>query len=149
MIPEFFRRRPARYAGVRLRDLCAEMHRFFRDADVSALQAKQFSPEHLPEIAMSPHDAARCLVRNDVDYLPISAIAGRIATTPFVVYPPGIATIVPGERLDARAQPMLEYLQMFENSFNAFPGFDVEIQGIYREIDASGRIRLHTYVVTE
>ena len=24
-------------------------------------------------------------------------IAGRIATTPFVVYPPGIATIVPGE----------------------------------------------------
>ena len=68
-IPEFYRRRPARYAGVRLRDLCADMHRFFRAADVSALQAKQFSSEHLPEIALSPHDATRCLVRNDVDYL--------------------------------------------------------------------------------
>jgi ornithine decarboxylase len=148
-IPEFYRRRPGRYAGVRLRDLCGQMHRFFRDANVSALQAKQFSEAHLPDIALSPHDAARCLVRNDVDYLPIDAIAGRIATTPFVVYPPGIATIVPGERLTERAQPMIDYLKMFETCFNTFPGFDVEIQGLYRETDASGRVRLHTYVVAE
>jgi arginine/lysine/ornithine decarboxylase len=147
-IPEFYRRRPARYGGVRLKDLCAEMHRFHRAADVSTLQARQFSPAHLPEIALSPHDATRCLVRNDVDYLPIDAIAGRIATTPFVVYPPGIATIVPGERLTERAQPMIDYLKMFEASFNAFPGFEVEIQGVYRETDASGRVR-HTYVVAE
>ncbi|MFG1301543.1 Orn/Lys/Arg decarboxylase N-terminal domain-containing protein [Xanthobacter sp. V3C-3] len=148
-IPEFFRRRPARYAGVRLRDLCGDMHRFFRAADVSGLQARQFSAQHLPEIALSPHDAARCLVRNDVDYLPIDAIAGRIATTPFVVYPPGIATIVPGERLGDRARPMIDYLKMFEACFNAFPGFDVEIQGVYRETDGMGRVRLHTYVVAE
>ncbi len=148
-IPEFFRRRPQRYAGVRLRDLCGEMHRFFREANVSRLQAQQFCPEHLPEMAMSPHDAARCLVRNDVDYLPIDAISGRIATTPFVVYPPGIATIVPGERLTERAQPMIDYLKMFEASFNTFPGFEVEIQGVYREIDATGRVRLYTYVVSE
>ena len=149
VIPEFYRRRKARYAGVRLRDLCAEMHRFFRAADVSALQAKQFAPAHLPDIALSPHDATRCLVRNDVEYLPIDQIAGRIATTPFVVYPPGIATIVPGERLTARAQPMIDYLRMFEASFNTFPGFEVEIQGVYRETDASGKVRLHSYVVRE
>lgn len=148
-IPEFFRRRPARYAGVRLKDLCGDMHRFFRAADVSALQARQFSAAHLPEIVLSPHDAARCLVRNDVDYLPIDAIEGRIATTPFVVYPPGIATIVPGERLGDRARPMIDYLKMFEACFNAFPGFDVEIQGVYRETDGAGRVRLHTYVVAE
>jgi ornithine decarboxylase len=148
-IPEFARRRPARYGGVRLRDLCGEMHRFFRNADVSALQAKQFTSEHLPEIALSPHAAARCLVRNDVDYLPIDEISGRIATTPFVVYPPGIATIVPGERLGARAKPMIDYLKMFETCFNTFPGFDVEIQGVYRKVDANGLIRLHTYVVSE
>jgi len=148
-IPEFYRRRPQRYAGVRLKDLCAEMHRFFRAADVSALQARQFSPQHLPEIALSPRDAARSLVRNDVEYLPIDSIEGRIAATPFVVYPPGIATIVPGERLTERAQPMIDYLKVFEASFNTFPGFEVEIQGVYRETDASGRVRLHTYVVAE
>jgi len=148
-IPEFYRSRRARYAGMRLRNLCGELHRFYRDANVSALQTRQFVPEHLPEIAMSPREAARRLVRNDVDYLPIDAIAGRVATTPFVVYPPGIATIVPGERLSARAQPMLDYLKMFEACFNAFPGFEVEIQGVYRETDAAGRVRLHTYVVAE
>ena len=52
----------------------------FDDASrlASALQAKQFSPNHLPEIALSPREAARRLVRNDVDYLPIDAIHGRI-----------------------------------------------------------------------
>ena len=147
VIPEFYRRREARYTGVRLRDLCGKMHHFFREADVSGLQAKQFKPEHLPQIALSPREATRHLVRNDVEYLPIDQIAGRVAATPFVVYPPGIATIVPGERLDERAQPMIDYLKMFERCFNTFPGFDVEIQGVYKELDASGHVRLHTYVV--
>jgi arginine/lysine/ornithine decarboxylase len=44
---------------------------------------------------------------------------------------------------------MIDYLKMFEASFNAFPGFEVEIQGVYRETDASGRVRLHTYVAAE
>jgi ornithine decarboxylase len=148
-IPEFYRRRATRYAGVRLRDLCADMHNFFRAADVRALQARQFRPEHMPEIALSPRDAARQLTSNNVDYVPIDAISGRIATTPFVVYPPGIATIVPGERLSERAQPMIEYLKMFEACFNTFPGFEVEIQGVYKEIDRDGRIRLYTYVMSE
>jgi ornithine decarboxylase len=149
VIPEFFRRRPVRYAGVRLRELCGDMHRFFRAADVSALQRKQFLPEHLPDIAMSPREASRYLVRNDVDYLPIDEISGRIAATPFVVYPPGIATIVPGERLSEQTRPMIDYLKMFEASFNAFPGFEVEIQGVYKEIDGAGRVRLFTYVISE
>jgi ornithine decarboxylase len=149
VIPEFCLRRQGRYAGRRLRDLCGDMHRFFRDADVSGLQARQFAPEHLPEMAMLPRDAARCLVRNDVDYLPIDSIVGRIATTPFVVYPPGIATIVPGERITEKAKPMVDYLKMFENCFNTFPGFDVEIQGVYRETDENGRVRLYTYMVSE
>ena len=148
-IPEFFQRRASRYADMRLRDLCGEMHRFFRDANVSALQARQFMPEHLPVIAMSPREAARALIRNEVDFLPIDQIAGRIAATPFVVYPPGIATIVPGERLTERTSPMIDYLKMFEACFNFFPGFDVEVQGLYKETDPSGRIRLHTYVVSE
>ena len=149
VIGEFVRRRPARYAGRRLRDLCDEMHAFFRDSGVSALQRAQFRPEHLPTPAMPPHRAVRELVRNNVDYVPIDQAQGRIAATLFVVYPPGIASIVPGERLDERARPMLDYLAMFERSANLFPGFDVEIQGVYRETAPDGAVRLHTYVVRE
>ena len=98
---------------------------------------------------MTPQEAGRHLVRNNVDYLPIDQIEGRVAATLFVVYPPGIATIVPGERLSARARPMIDYLKMFERSSNLFPGFDTEVQGVYREVDASGTTRFHTYVVRE
>ena len=149
VIGEFVRRRPARYAGVRLRDLCGEMHDFFRDSRVSDLQRAQFAPEHLPTPAVPPHEAVRQLVRNNVDYVPIDKAFGRIATTLFVVYPPGIASVVPGERLDERARPVLDYLMMFEKSANLFPGFDVEIQGIYREVEPDGRVRFFTYVVRE
>jgi ornithine decarboxylase len=148
-IGEFVRRRPARYAGIRLRDLCAEMHGFFRDSATSMLQRAQFAPEHLPTLAMPPHEAVRQMVRNNVDYVPVDQAFGRIATTMFVVYPPGIATIVPGERLDERARPMLDYLKMFERSANLFPGFEAEIQGVYRETEKDGAVRFYTYVVRE
>jgi ornithine decarboxylase len=148
-IPKFVAARPTRYRGVRLRDLCAEMHGFFRSQNVSALQKAQFTSEHLPDPVMAPYEAARYLVRNNVDYLPIDHIEGRIAVTLFVVYPPGIATIVPGERLGAKARPMIDYLKAFERSSNLFPGFEAEIQGIYRETDAAGNIRFHTYVARE
>jgi len=148
-IPQFVASRPQRYRGLRLRDLCAEMHSFFCAANVSALQKAQFISEHLPEPAMAPYEAARHLVRNNVDYLPIDEIEGRIAATLFVVYPPGIATIVPGERLSKRASPMIEYLKVFERSSNTFPGFESETQGVYREADAAGNIRFYTYVVRE
>jgi ornithine decarboxylase len=147
--PKFVAGRPKRYRGLRLRDLCRDMHVFFRGENVSALQKAQFVAEHLPEPAMTPHEAARQLVRNNVDYLPISDVEGRVAATLFVVYPPGIATIVPGERLSARARPMIDYLTAFERSSNLFPGFETEVQGVYREVDESGTTRFYTYVVRE
>ena len=41
---EICRRAAQRYRGVRLRDLCQEMHAFFRAENVSALQKAQFTP---------------------------------------------------------------------------------------------------------
>lgn len=149
VIPEFVARRPQRYRGLRIRELCAEMHSFFRSANVSALQRNQFAPEHRPNMVMRPNDAVRMLTRNQVDYVPLDQVAGRIATTLWVVYPPGIATIVPGERVDERARPMLDYLKMFEKSSNLFPGFEAEIQGLYRETEPDGSVRFYTYVAKE
>ena len=48
VIPKFVGGQPQRYRGVRLRDLCEEMHSFFRAENVSALQKAQFTAEHLP-----------------------------------------------------------------------------------------------------
>ncbi len=146
VIPEFVRSRRRRYAGMGLRDLCGEMHAFHRENQTSLLQRLQFRPEHLPKPVLPPHEAVRQLTRNKVKYLPLDQLAGHVATTLFVVYPPGIATIVPGELLDERAKPMLDYLALFERSANLFPGFDTEIQGLYRETEPDGTIRFYTYV---
>jgi ornithine decarboxylase len=148
-MPEFVRRRPARYRGLRLRDLCADFHAFHRDCGTSALQRGQFAPQHLPEMVVAPHEAVRQLTRNKVDYLPIEQAEGRIATTLMLVYPPGIGTIVPGERIGPRAKPMLDYFKVFEKSANLFPGFEAEIQGVFREVEPGGAIRFYTYVMRE
>jgi ornithine decarboxylase len=149
VIPGFVRKRPARYHGVGLRDLCGEMHRFYRAAGVSTMQKQQFEAEHLPELVMTPQDAARMLTRNKVDYLPIDAIRGRVAATLMLVYPPGIATVIPGERIGRQSAPMIDYLLSFEQAENAFPGLSTEIQGVYREKQPDGRVRFFTYVVKE
>ncbi len=146
-IPEFVQRHPKRYAGLRLRDLCGEMQQFYKAANMSGLQKAMFTPQHLPEAVMTPHAAAQQLTRNNVDYLPLDQLDGRTAATLFVIYPPGIATIVPGERINERSRPVIDYLMAFEKAENLFPGFNAEIQGLYREVDASGYVRFHTYAV--
>ena len=131
-----------------MRDLCAEMRAFFREHDPSRLQ-QQFRPEHLPEMVMPPYDAVQLMVRNQVELLPIDCIPGRVAANLMLVYPPGIATVVPGERLGGRAQPMLDYLMMFQRAANQFPGFESEVQGVYRRTEADGSIRLYTFVLKD
>jgi ornithine decarboxylase len=146
-MPEFVRRNPRRYDAHGLRDICQELHDFYRRHSASRLQAEQFTHAHLPEIVVSPRDAWEKLLRNDVDYIPLNEADGRVAATLALVYPPGIGVVVPGERYGGRAQPMLDYLKMFEEASNRFPGFENEIQGVYRERQPDGRVRLFTYVL--
>jgi ornithine decarboxylase len=53
-----------------------------------------------------------------------------------------------GERWDERAQPRLDYFLAFQDSFNRFPGFNYEVQGVFQE-RSDGSIKFHTYVVRE
>ena len=137
-----------RYAGYTLRQICNEMHEFYRQAKVKELQRLCFRASSFPELAMSPKDAYEALVANEVDYIPLEEIRDRISATLALIYPPGIGVIVPGERWDDRAQPMLDYFLAFQESFNRFPGFNYEVQGVFQE-RVDGRIKFHTYVVRE
>ena len=99
-------------------------------------------------LARSPKDAYEALVANEVDYVPLESVRGRISATLALIYPPGIGVVLPGERWDERAKPMLDYFLVFQESFNRFPGFNYEVQGVYQE-RVAGRIKFHTYVVRE
>jgi ornithine decarboxylase len=148
VLPTLHARHQERYAGYTLRRICNEMHDFYRQADVKGLQRRCFRASSFPEMAMTPKEAYEALVGNDVDYVPLSEIAGRISATLALIYPPGIGVVVPGERWDARAQPMLDYFLAFQESFNRFPGFNYEVQGVFQE-RRNGRIEFYTYAVRE
>ena len=124
------------------------MHGFYRGADVKGLQRLCFRASSFPELAMSSKDADEALVANEVDYVPLEGIRGRISATLALIYPPGIGVVVPGERWDEKAQPMLDYFLAFQESFNRFPGFNYEVQGVYQE-RVDGRIKFYTYVVRQ
>jgi len=148
VLPLTMTRYPARYAGYTLPRLCDEMHAFYREYDIATLQRLCFRAAHFPEQAILVQAAAAALVGNRVDYLPMAQCKGRIPATLALIYPPGIGIIVPGERYDDQAQPMLDYFLVFEEAFNRFPGFEFEVQGVYAD-DIDGRVVFHTYVVQE
>ena len=104
--------------------------------------------ESLPELAMPPQEAYRALVGNEVDY--VSRCGGEGARRRYARpdLPAGHRGRGAGERWTRNAQPMLDYFLAFEESFNRFPGFNYEVQGVYQE-RSDGRIKFHTYVVRE
>ena len=134
--------------GYTLRRVCNEMHGFYRDRNIKDLQRRCFRACSFPELAMSPKLAYEALVGNDVDYVPLADVSGRISATLALIAPPGIGMVVPGERWDERARPMLDYFLAFEESFNRFPGFTGGLQGVFQE-RVDGRLTFHTYVVHE
>jgi ornithine decarboxylase len=148
VLPTLYAAHSERYAGYTLRQVCNEMHSFYREANIKELQRRCFRASSFPELAMPPKDAYEALVANDVDYVPLESIKGRISATLALIYPPGIGVVVPGERWDSKAQPMLDYFLAFQESFNRFPGFNYEVQGVFQE-RVDGRIKFHTYVVRE
>jgi len=42
---------------------------------------------------------------------------------------------------------MLDYLMVFERAANRFPGFESEVQGVYRRTEADGSVKLYTLVL--
>ena len=85
-------------------------------------------------------------------------MASRAAATSFIS--PMIPTVFPRMLTSAPVAssivrrvlpfvPMIDYLKVFERSSNLFPGFETEVQGLYRERDEAGAVRFHTYVVRE
>ena len=76
VLPTLYAQNSERYAGYTLRQVCNEMHDFYRKANVKELQRLCFRASSFPELAMSPKDAYEALVANEVDYVPLDGDQG-------------------------------------------------------------------------
>jgi len=148
VLPDLVAAHPDRYGQMTLPELCDEMHEFLRENRADLLQRAAYNAEHEPEIVISPAAAQAAMVAGRVELAPLDQVVGRVAATLIVVYPPGIAVMVPGERF-APDSAATAYLRLFEDNDNRFPGFQNEMQGIFPRRDEQGALRYHTYVVKE
>ena len=122
------------YAGWGLRDLCQALHDFNREFEVARVMREMYVD--LPTPVMTPAQAYDHLVRGEIERVDIEALSGRIAGTMLVPYPPGIPTIMPGERFGSSDEPIIQSLRIAREQNARFPGFESDVHGLI--IDRSG-----------
>lgn len=146
VLPHLYEENKERYEGYTIRQLCQEIHNFYRNNDTKEYQKKMFLAEHFPEEAMSPYDADKELMRNNAELVSLENIVGRIALEGALPYPPGIFCVVPGEKWNEIAQ---KYFLILQDGINKFPGFAPEIQGVYFKKQSDGKVKAYGYVLED
>jgi len=131
VFPDLPQKYPGRYAGMNLPQLAEEMHEFKRESRQLELLDKAFST--LPEPVMTPAEAYRKLVKNEVEKVTLEKAQGRIMASGIVPYPPGIPLLMGGERAGSLKEPVMAYLKSLQDFDNRFPEFGHDIHGIEME----------------
>lgn len=132
------------YDGYTIRQLCQEMHDFYKDRNVSVLQRKLFLQDYFPDYVKSPQEANFDFVRGHGELVPVSEAVGRIALEGALPYPPGVLCVQPGERWSETAR---DYFLALEEGINRLPGFAPEIQGVYLQEQEDGTKKAFAYVL--
>jgi len=146
VLPTVYRKYQQRYQGYTLRRLCQEMHDLYVSYQVKDLQKAMFREQSLPAVAMNAQQAHHQYLRGEVELVPLSEAAGRIAAEGALPYPPGVLCVVPGEVWGGAVQ---HYFLALEAGINLLPGFSPELQGVYIREDEQHNERLYGWVLLE
>lgn len=144
VLPSIYYSHIDKYKGYRIRQLCQEMHDFYKDRNVSTLQQRLFSKAYFPEYVMNPQEANFEFQRNNGELVPLDEAEGRIALEGALPYPPGVLCVQPGERWSRTA---CDYFLALEEGINQLPGFAPEIQGVYLIEQPDGSKKAYGYVL--
>ena len=144
VLPSIYYSHIDKYKGYHIRQLCQEMHDFYKARNVSALQQRLFSKAYFPEYVMNPQEANFEFQRNKGELVPLDEAEGRIALEGALPYPPGVLCVQPGERWSRSA---CDYFLALEEGINQLPGFAPEIQGVYLIEQPDGSKKAYGYVL--
>ena len=144
VLPSIYYSHIDKYKGYHIRQLCQEMHDFYKARNVSTLQQRLFSKEYFPEYVMNPQEANFEFQRNKGELVPLDEVEGRIALEGALPYPPGVLCVQPGERWSRTA---CDYFLALEEGINQLPGFAPEIQGVYLIEQSDGSKKAYGYVL--
>ncbi len=135
VLPEFAATHP-RYEHMGLKDLCQQIHDFYRKNDVARLTTEMYLSDMVP--AMKPSDAYAKLVHREVERVAIDELEGRVTSILLTPYPPGIPLLIPGERFN---KTIVDYLRFARDFNRRFPGFETDVHGLIRVEQDDGQFK--------
>ncbi len=126
ILPEFAAANPT-YENTGLRDLCQQIHDFYKAYDVARLTTEMYLSDMVP--AMKPSDAFAKMAHREIERVAIDELEGRITSILLTPYPPGIPLLIPGERFN---KTIVDYLRFARDFNERFPGFETDVHGLVK-----------------
>ena len=145
-LPKLSKQYAQRYQGYTLKQLCQEMHAYYRDHHTFQLQQALFAKPNMQSYAMTPVTADLAFRHNEGELVSLHDVVGRIALEGALPYQPGVFIVAPGEKWQTVDH---DYFQVLVGAMERFDGFVPEIQGVYYQKDEHGKIHVQCEVLKE
>lgn len=144
VLPKLAKLYPDRYQGYTLKQLCQEMHEYYRQNKTFTLQKELFAKPDMQNYTMTPESADQLFMKNQSELVDLKDIKGRVAVEGALPYPPGVFIVAPGEKWGDIDQ---KYFEVLVGAIERFPGFVPEIQGVYWNKNTDGTISVQAEVL--
>lgn len=146
VLPVLYQAYPERYHGYTLKQLCQEMHEYYKENKTFVLQQKLFVKPNMQNYQMTPAEADQLFKKDQTELVDLEDVVGRTAAEGALPYPPGVFIVAPGEKWGEIDQ---KYFEVLAHAIEKFPGFVPEIQGVYLEPQKDGNIKVQVEVVKD
>ncbi|MBW7985301.1 putative ornithine decarboxylase [Lactobacillus helveticus] len=146
VLPVLYQEYPERYHGYTLKQLCQEMHEYYKENKTFVLQQKLFAKPNMQNYQMTPAEADQLFKKDQTELVDLEDVVGRTAAEGALPYPPGVFIVAPGEKWGEIDQ---KYFEVLAHAIEKFPGFVPEIQGVYLEPQKDGTIKVQAEVVKD
>lgn len=146
VLPGLYKHYEYRYHDYSIRQLCQEMHDFYKERNIKKIQKQMFRSEYMRKSVINPQDAHFAFLRGQAELVRMEDAEGRVAAEGALPYPPGVLCCFPGE---VWGGPVLKYFLAWQEAMGRMPGFAPELQGVYVEDNGRGGKQVYCYVLKE
>ena len=146
VLPFLYQEYPERYHGYTLKQLCQEMHEYYKENKTFVLQQELFAKPNVQNYQMTPAEADQLFKKDQTELVDLEDVVGRTAAEGALPYPPGVFIVAPGEKWGEIDQ---KYFEVLAHAIEKFPGFVPEIQGVYLEPQEDGSIKVQAEVIKD
>ena len=146
VLPNLYKAYESRYRNYSIRQLCQEMHDFYKERNIKEIQKEMFRTEFMPKSVINPQEAHFAFLRGQAELVRLEDAEGRVAAEGALPYLPGVLCCFPGE---VWGGPVLKYFLAWQEAMGRMPGFAPELQGVYVEDNGRGGKQVYCYVLKE